>query len=96
MDENQITVAYIDILRRSNCNSLMLLFNSYWSRSAFQQGPLDRQKILEVTKKIKTNASSILKACQVQPRRVCLKRSHQDGEDSRIKKKRYECIIKDV
>ena len=80
MDERQIAIAYIDILRRSNCNNLMLLLNSYWAQSAFQFGPLDYPKILEATKKIKTNASSILRICEAHPQHICLKRSPQNPE----------------
>ena len=79
--DKKLAIAYIDILRRSNCNSLMLLLNSYWAHSAFQFGPLDHPKILEATKKIKINATSILRTCEAyHPNHVCLKRGHQNPD----------------
>ena len=93
MDEKQIAIIYIDILRRSNCNSLMLVLNSYWAHSAFELGPLDYPKVLDCTERIRTNAESILKICQAQPRdlsrhRQDQKRSHPDNSIPNAKKKK--------
>ena len=98
MDEKQIALSYIDILRRSNCNSLMLLLNSYWAHSAFELGPLDRPKVLESTERIKTNAMSILNVCHAQPRDMLQhhgpkKRSCPDDDNPDAKKRKTDNYV---
>ena len=93
MDDRQIAISYIDILLRSNCNTLMVLLNSYWAHSAFEIGPLDYPRILEGTERIRTNAASILKVCHAQPRVISeqhgnQKRSHQYDQDPNIKRRK--------
>ena len=88
MNENRNLVTYIDLLRRSNCNNLMLLLNNHWAHSAYDIGPLDYSQILESLKRIKENANSILRVCRAQP--LNPKQGHEDGNYSNGKKPRFD------
>ena len=88
MNENRNLVTYIDLLRRSNCNNLMLLLNNHWAHSAYDIGPLNYSQILESLKRIKENANSILRVCRAQP--LNPKRGHEDGNYSNGKKPRFD------
>ena len=63
MRERDTTISYINLLKRENCQKLMLLLNQYWSSAAFENGKLDNQKIAEVTKGIREHSTTILIWC---------------------------------
>ena len=91
--KRDIAISYINSLRHANCQALILLMNTYWANAAFDNESLDRRKVVELSRKIKDNATSILKVCHdlamcVSWEDVNLKRHHSNGSNMPSPKRR--------
>ena len=52
MSDRDIAISYIGLLKRENCQKLMLLLNSYLADAAFENATLDYRKVWELCKTI--------------------------------------------
>ena len=91
--KRDIAISYINSLRHANCQALVMLMNTYWSKAAFNNDSLDCKNIVHLSRQIKDNATSILKvrrdlAMCVSWEEVKLKRSDGEGSTSPCAKRR--------
>ncbi len=65
--DRDVIISYINLLKRENCQKLMLLLNNYWASAAFENVALDCRRIADRNKIIREYASAILSICPSQP-----------------------------
>ena len=92
--DRETIISYINLLKRNNCQKLILLLNHYWASAAFEDSDLDCRKIAELNNAIRNHSSTILKICPIQPM-ACeevntKKRSNPYPTDEEAKKKKIE------
>ena len=67
MADRDVIISYINLLKRENCQKLMLLLNNYWASAAFENVALDNRRIGAMSKIIREHASAIINICPDQP-----------------------------
>ena len=67
MADRDVLISYIGLLKRENCQKLMLLLNNYWASAAFENAALDCRKVSELCKTIRNHSTTIINICPAQP-----------------------------
>ena len=94
MSDRDIAISYIGLLKRENCQKIMLLLNSYWADAAFENATLDYRKVWELCKTIRSHVGTMVNICPAQPiisdKVESQKRWHPSNIQVELKKRRMD------